>query len=626
MSNLGTFRLPSGAVGGMGGGGLSTNDPTVVAAFHRALLHGGMVVLALLTLLFFVWRACRAVELRRSSGGETEVATAVAAAAVVAEPAARRFLRITFGLLWVFDGVLQGQASMPLGLVPQVIQPAEATSPHWVHRVVDVATTFWSYHPVAAAASAVWIQVGIGLFLLVGGRTEWSRLAGVAGAAWGLVVWIFGEAFGQVFAPGLTWLFGAPGAAVFYVMAGVAVALPLRAWDTPTLGRWTLRGLGLFCVGMAVLQAWPGRGFWQGGTASSNTQGSLATMVQQMTQTPQPHVLRSVVSSFSDFDAAHGWGVNLFAVVALLLVGFGLMFQGRRAMRVVLGVALVLTLADWIFIEDFGFLGGTGTDPNSMIPLALLLIGGYLAVVRVPAAVPAEDVVTAPATSWRQTFVAEPAFALRVSAGVVAVGITLVGAAPMAVASTERGADPILARVVAGPLQSTDLPAPPVVLTDQNGARVSLADLRGKAVILTFLDPVCTTDCPVIGRELRIADGLLASDQSRVELVAVNANPTFTSIPYLKAFDLQDGLQNLTNWHYLTGTPTQLGAVWRSFGVDVEPGTGGAMMSHSDIAAVIDPNGRIRSFINTDPGPATTATESSFGQLFAEAARQVLGP
>ena len=596
------------------GGGLSANDPTVVAAFHRALLHGGMVVLGLLTLLFVVWRVCRTVELRRATTGGDPPAVSV-------EPAGRRFIRITFGLLWVFDGVLQGQASMPLGLVPQVIQPADATSPGWVHRVMDVGTTFWSYHPVAAAASVVWIQVGIGLFLLVGGRAEWSRLAGVVSAAWGLIVWVFGEAFGQLFGSGLTWLFGAPGAALCYVVAGVAVALPMRMWATPSLGRWSLRALGLFLAGMAVLQAWPGRGFWQGAPAH-RPPGTLATMVRQMAETPQPHVLASVVRSFAHFDAAHGWAVNLFAVVALAGVGAGLLFPASRSIRFVLGASVVLCVADWVLIEDFGFLGGTGTDPNSMIPLALLLVGGYVAAVRVPARA---DAVAAPEASWRLKLVADPAFALRLSAAGVAVGITLVGAAPMAVASTERGADPILAQAVAGPLQPADTPAPPVELTDQNGTAVSLSSFRGEAVIITFLDPVCTTDCPVIARELRMADGLLGSNGKRVELIAVDANPTFSGAAYLKAFDRQEGMQNLSNWHYLTGTTTQLQAVWRAFGVDVEPGTGGAMMSHSDVAAVIDPNGVIREFINTDPGPATTATESSFAQLFATAARQVIG-
>ena len=46
----------------------------------------------------------------------------------------------------------------------------------------------------------------------------------------------------------------------------------------------------------------------------------------------------------------------------------------------------MLCLADWVLIEDLGFLGGLGTDPNSMIPMALLAAAGYLALARAPAA------------------------------------------------------------------------------------------------------------------------------------------------------------------------------------------------------------------------------------------------
>ena len=72
---------------------------------------------------------------------------------------------------------------------------------------------------------------------------RWSRLAGLASAGWGLVVWVFGEAFGGIFAPGATWLFGAPGAVLFYCVAGVLIALPERAFATPRLGRIVL-GVG----------------------------------------------------------------------------------------------------------------------------------------------------------------------------------------------------------------------------------------------------------------------------------------------------------------------------------------------------------------------------------------------
>ena len=105
---------------------------------------------------------------------------------------------------------------------------------------MDFAAQGWTYHPVNAAAAAVWIQIGIGIWLLTAARGPWSRLGGLASVGWGLVVWIFGEAFGGIFAPGLSWLFGAPGAALLYAVAGALIALPDRAWIGRRLGRAVL--------------------------------------------------------------------------------------------------------------------------------------------------------------------------------------------------------------------------------------------------------------------------------------------------------------------------------------------------------------------------------------------------
>ena len=44
----------------------------------------------------------------------------------------------------------------------------------------------------------------------------------------------------------------------------------------------------------------------------------------------------------------------------------------------------VLCLADWVSVEDLGFLGGIGTDPNSMVPIVMLSGAGYLAITRAP--------------------------------------------------------------------------------------------------------------------------------------------------------------------------------------------------------------------------------------------------
>jgi len=354
-----------------------------VAAFRDALAHQGLLVLAILALVGLGWNISRAVLLRRAAVGE---ATAPPASAFLVgrEPAARRFLRVCFGLIWIFDGILQAQVSMPLGMAPQVIRPAAATSPSWVQHLVNVMATTWSYHPISVPAAAVWIQVGIGIWLLVAPRGRWSRLGGLSSLAWGLTVWTFGEAFGGIFAPGLTWMFGAPGAVLFYCAAGLLVALPERSWATPRLGRVILAVMGVFFVGMALLQAWPGRGFWQGRVRSGGTTGTLTGMVRQMGQTPQPRLISSWVSGFASFDAARGWAVNLFVVVTLAMIGTAFLSGRPMVVRVAVVVGVVLCLADWALVEDFGFLGGVGTDPNSMLPMALVFVAGYVALTKLP--------------------------------------------------------------------------------------------------------------------------------------------------------------------------------------------------------------------------------------------------
>ena len=216
--------------------GVNVNDPTVIAAFKAALAHQGIIALLVFGLLGLAWIAVRARQPAAAQAGG-QAGPAGSPAATLAEPAWRQVLRVGFGLLWVFDGILQAQPKMAIGLPSQVIEPSAASSPHWVQQVVNWAGTTWSYHPLQAGASAVWIQIGIGIWLLAAPRGGWSRLAGLVSVGWGLVVWVFGESFGGVFAPGLTWLFGAPGAVLIYCVAGALIALPGRVWRDPRLGQ-----------------------------------------------------------------------------------------------------------------------------------------------------------------------------------------------------------------------------------------------------------------------------------------------------------------------------------------------------------------------------------------------------
>jgi cytochrome oxidase Cu insertion factor (SCO1/SenC/PrrC family) len=548
-------------------------------------------------------------------------------------------LRIGFGILWIFDGILQGQQAMPLGLPSQVIQPAAASSPGWVQQIVNWGVRGWTYHPVDAAAAAVWIQIGIGIWLLSAAQGRWSRLGGLASVGWGLIVWVFGEAFGGIFAPGLTWLFGAPGAALLYCVAGALVALPARAWSGQRLGRLVVAAFGLFLTGMAVLQAWPGRGFWQGtaGPSGGGRKASgLAAMVQQMGQTSQPKFLSSLVSGFASFTAAHGFAVNLTAVIVLAAIGVALLSGQPRLLRPALLVLLVACLADWVLIEDFGIFGGVGTDPNSMIPMALVAVAVFLALTSPAPATAGAPAVAEPAPqvgarAWRERLNpgrlghALGTTSFRTIAAIGALGVAALGAFPMVAASASTSADPIIAEALDGSSAPLDFRAPAFQLTDQHGQQVSLASLRGKVVLLTFLDPVCTNDCPLIAQEFRQANQLLGASARHVELVAVVANPIYRQLAFTQAFDRQENLAGLPNWRYLTGTLPQLKQVWQQYSVAADITPGGGMIGHSDVAYVIDAAGRTRWELNFDPGPGTASSQSSFAAELSTAAQQVLG-
>jgi len=612
--------------------GVNVNNPLVVAAFRSALLHQGIIALLIFGVLGLAWLTVRAwLPATAQAGGQVGTGGPAGQAgppAAAAEPAWRQLLRAGFGLLWIFDGILQAQPKMAIGLPSRVIQPIAASSPHWVQHVVNWAGTTWSYHPMQAGASAVWIQVGIGIWMLAASRGPLSRLAGLASVGWGLVVWVFGESFGGIFAPGLTWLFGAPGAVLIYVVAGALIALPERVWHSPLLGRAILAGTGLFLAGMAVLQAWPGRGFWQG--ISHGRPGTLAGMTHDMAQTPQPGFLSAWVSAFTRFDEAHGFAVNLVAVVALAFIGAAFLSGRRRLVRPALIAFAILCLADWVLIEDFGFFGGLGTDPNSMIPFALLAASGYLALAPEAAPTPTPAPAPVAAAGWRDRL--RPASlrrsaataSFRTVASVGALGLIILGAAPMAAAQASPDADPILAESIAGSSAPLNFPAKDFRLTDQHGRAVSLASLRGKVVLLTFLDPVCTTDCPLIAQEFRQAGQLLGTASRKVELVAIAANPVYYQLAYTRAFNRQEYLNQVPNWLFLTGSVAQLKQVWKDYGLFAEILPAGSMVGHPDVAFVIDAAGRVREELNTDPGPGTTATKSSFAVLLAGAARRAL--
>jgi cytochrome oxidase Cu insertion factor (SCO1/SenC/PrrC family) len=314
----------------------------------------------------------------------------------------------------------------------------------------------------------------------------------------------------------------------------------------------------------------------------------------------------------------------VLGVVAVALLTAGRLSWPRVFLRPAIGLLLIFCLADWLLIEDLGFFGGLGTDPNSMIPVALLAVAGYLTLTPRPAAQP--DPVPEPEPAGLSGLAGRLGGA-RARAILIAwaIVVVLVGAGPLAVAQASPHADVLIAQAIDGNAAPLNFTAPAFSLTDQSGQRVSLASLRGKVVLLTFLDPVCTSDCPLMAQEFRAADQLLGRRSARVELVAIVANPVYRSIACTRAFDQQEGLAGVPNWRFLTGTLPQLQQVWKTYDIAAEILPAGGMVAHNDVAYVIDAAGRTRTELDFDPGPGTASTVSSFAVELADAAGQYLG-
>jgi len=148
-------------------------------------------------------------------------------------------------------------------------------------------------------------------------------------------------------------------------------------------------------------------------------------------------------------------------------------------------------------------------------------------------------------------------------------------------------------------------PAPAFTLVDQSGQSVSLKGLRGRVVVLTFLDPVCWYECTLQALDMKLMLSYLPADlRGRVALVAVAANPVVHSVAAVESFSEDQGMNALPSWYFLTSPAWPvLHSVWKAYGVSV-PVPSYQMAEHPEIFEFIDPRGRLRYVMGPTDTPA----------------------
>ncbi|WP_143232680.1 hypothetical protein [Alicyclobacillus vulcanalis] len=353
--------------------GMSSAPPVhTVAAFYRLLAIEGAVLLGVAMIVYLVMRFWRThgEGFRQEFGLEPRGASSSGSLYDVdpAQARARTLAVWSLGSLWIVDGLLQAQPALGTQFFTSVIQPVMAGQPKWVNDAfLSVTQLVFTSRPLWFDSLTVWIQILLGVGILAGPRRFIGRLTLRLSIVWSFVVWAFGEGFGQVLSGG-SWLMGSPGSVLVYAALAFILLAKGETWRQGRVKhrmQWWMAG---WFGASALLQALPSAGYWSA--------HALSQMEMSMAQIPQPHAMAAPLYAFAH-ALSHGgpWWNALFVAIPLALALGWFIAPESRTIQVATSVVL---LAVWWLGQDFGVIGGTGTDPNTALPLFLMTLVHHL--------------------------------------------------------------------------------------------------------------------------------------------------------------------------------------------------------------------------------------------------------
>lgn len=134
--------------------------------------------------------------------------------------------------------------------------------------------------------------------------------------------------------------------------------------------------------------------------------------------------------------------------------------------------------------------------------------------------------------------------------------------------------------------------APPIRLRDEHGRAVSLASLRGRPVLVTFIDPLCRDFCPTEALHLSEA---VRDATVKPTILAVSVN-TAGNAPANLALDRRKW-NVVPQWTWGVGSGAELAQVWKRYGIEVlvtrkkVAGVPVQQVAHTEAAYLIDAKG-----------------------------------
>lgn len=142
--------------------------------------------------------------------------------------------------------------------------------------------------------------------------------------------------------------------------------------------------------------------------------------------------------------------------------------------------------------------------------------------------------------------------------------------------------------------------APDFALTTQSGKSLTMSDLKGKVLLVSFIFTTCNGSCPATTHRMAQiqaalkSEGLLKTD--RVRILSITLDPARDTPAvlkdYMRLYDV-----DADHWTFLTGTPDQVNKVVADWGMWAKPSANG-QLDHPSRIFLVDTRGQIREIYN----------------------------
>lgn len=262
----------------------------------------------------------------------------------------RRVVQTILGLIWFLDGVFQLKPQMfTSAFIQQVILPTAQGQPHWIAAIVTGGASLVIGHIAFWNGIFAAIQLILGIALIFNFKRKTTIVFSIV---WSVLVWVFGEGFGQLLTGQALLVNGAPGAALIYGLVSGAI-WPAQESESSA---WNKKGIRFAQLSLASLFA----------------VGCVLNL--QPTYLTSSGLSQVLALSWAAKATAHQ-GVLLSMILAALELAIAVMIVFKKRLQLAIWGSIALSLLFWWVGQSFGqVFDPLATDFNSGLLMVVLAI------------------------------------------------------------------------------------------------------------------------------------------------------------------------------------------------------------------------------------------------------------